>query len=47
MHDELLVFGRALHAGATGYITKHESAENVLLAILARACWGSFIFLEQ
>src|ERR1700738_2235847 len=27
MHDE------SLHAGATGYITKHESAENVLLAI--------------
>ena len=33
MHDESLYAERALHAGATGYITKHESAENVLLAI--------------
>ena len=33
MHDELLYAERALHAGATGYITKHESADNLLLAI--------------
>jgi DNA-binding NarL/FixJ family response regulator len=33
MHDESLYAERALHAGATGYITKHESADNVLLAI--------------
>jgi DNA-binding NarL/FixJ family response regulator len=33
MHDESLYAERALRSGATGYITKHESAENVLLAI--------------
>src|SRR5580693_9354014 len=33
MHDESLYAERALHAGATGYITKRESADNVLLAI--------------
>jgi DNA-binding NarL/FixJ family response regulator len=33
MHDESLYAERALRAGATGYITKHEGAENVLLAI--------------
>ena len=33
MHDESLYAERALRAGASGYITKHESADNVLLAI--------------
>ena len=33
MHDESLYAERALYAGATGYITKRESADNVLLAI--------------
>jgi len=33
MHDESLYAERALRSGATGYITKHESADNVLLAI--------------
>jgi DNA-binding NarL/FixJ family response regulator len=33
MHDESLYAERALRAGATGYITKHETADNVLLAI--------------
>ena len=33
MHDESLYAQRALQAGATGYITKRESADNVLLAI--------------
>ena len=33
MHEESLYAERALRAGATGYITKHESANNVLLAI--------------
>ena len=33
MHEESLYAERALRAGATGYITKHESADNVLLAI--------------
>jgi DNA-binding NarL/FixJ family response regulator len=33
MHDESLYAERALRSGASGYITKHESADNVLLAI--------------
>jgi DNA-binding NarL/FixJ family response regulator len=33
MHEESLYAERALRAGATGYITKHEAANNVLLAI--------------
>src|ERR1700724_2958597 len=33
MHEESLYAERALHAGATGYITKNEAANNVLLAI--------------
>jgi DNA-binding NarL/FixJ family response regulator len=33
MHDESLYAERALRSGATGDITKHESADNVLLAI--------------
>ena len=33
MHDESLYAERALRAGASGYITKHEAADNVLLAI--------------
>jgi len=33
MHDESLYAERALRAGATGYITKHQPADEVLLAI--------------
>ena len=33
MHDESLYAERALRAGATGYITKHQAADEVLLAI--------------
>jgi DNA-binding NarL/FixJ family response regulator len=33
MHDESLYAERALRSGAAGYITKHESAENVLSAM--------------
>jgi DNA-binding NarL/FixJ family response regulator len=33
MHDELLYAERALRAGATGYITKHQAADEVLLNI--------------
>src|SRR5262249_54532076 len=33
MHDESLYAERALRSGASGYITKNESADNVLLAI--------------
>jgi DNA-binding NarL/FixJ family response regulator len=33
MHDEALYAERALRAGATGYITKHQAAGEVLLAV--------------
>src|SRR6202022_882358 len=33
MHDESLYAERALRAGATGYITKHQAADEVLAAI--------------
>jgi len=33
MHEESLYAERALHAGATGYITKHQAADEVLSAI--------------
>lgn len=33
MHDESVYAQRALHAGASGYIMKHEASDNVLLAI--------------
>ena len=33
MHDESLYAERVLRAGATGYITKHQAADEVLLAI--------------
>ncbi len=33
MHEETLYAGRALRAGASGYITKHQAADEVLVAI--------------
>lgn len=33
MHDESLYAERALHAGARGYLTKHEASEDVIVAI--------------
>src|SRR6478672_7094473 len=33
MHDESLYAERALHAGARGYVTKHEASEEVMIAI--------------
>ena len=33
MHEESLYAARALRAGAAGYITKHQTADEVLLAI--------------
>src|SRR4051794_39781313 len=33
MHDEALYAERALHAGARGYLTKHEASDEVLVAI--------------
>ena len=33
MHEESLYAERALHAGARGYLTKHEASEDVIVAI--------------
>jgi DNA-binding NarL/FixJ family response regulator len=33
MHDESLYAERALRAGASGYVTKHQAADEVLVAI--------------
>jgi DNA-binding NarL/FixJ family response regulator len=33
MHDEALYAERALRAGATGYITKHQAADQIILAV--------------
>lgn len=33
MHDESLYAERALHAGARGYLTKHEASQDVMAAI--------------
>lgn len=33
MHDEALYAERALRAGATGYITKHQAADEIIVAI--------------
>src|ERR1043166_1296278 len=33
MHDESLYAERALHAGARGYLTKHEASHDVMVAI--------------
>jgi DNA-binding NarL/FixJ family response regulator len=33
MHDESLYAERAMHAGANGYVTKHEASEEMLSAI--------------
>jgi DNA-binding NarL/FixJ family response regulator len=33
MHDESLYAERALHAGARGYLTKHEASQDVMVAI--------------
>ena len=33
MHDEALYAKRALRAGASGYVTKHEAAETIIAAI--------------
>ena len=33
MHEESLYAERALRAGASGYITKHQAADEVLVAI--------------
>lgn len=33
MHDEALYAERALRAGATGYITKHQAADEIIVAV--------------
>jgi DNA-binding NarL/FixJ family response regulator len=45
MHDETLYAERALRAGASGYITKHQAAEEVLLAI--RRVLAGDIYLSE
>ena len=45
MHDESLYAERALRAGATGYITKHQATEEVLLAI--RRVLAGEIYLSE
>jgi DNA-binding NarL/FixJ family response regulator len=45
MHDESLYAERALRAGATGYITKHQATEEVLSAI--RRVLAGEIYLSE
>ncbi len=45
MHDETLYAERSLRAGASGYITKHQAAEEVLLAI--RRVLAGDIYLSE
>jgi DNA-binding NarL/FixJ family response regulator len=45
MHDESLYAERALRAGATGYVTKHQATEEVLLAI--RRVLAGEIYLSE
>ena len=45
MHEESLYAERALHAGATGYITKHQAADEVLSAI--RRVLAGEIYLSE
>jgi DNA-binding NarL/FixJ family response regulator len=46
MHDESLYAERALRAGATGYITKNQAADEVLLAV-RRVLSGEIYLSEQ
>jgi DNA-binding NarL/FixJ family response regulator len=45
MHDESLYAERALRAGATGYITKNQAADEVLLAV--RRVLAGEIYLSE
>jgi DNA-binding NarL/FixJ family response regulator len=45
MHEESLYAERALRAGVSGYITKHQAADEVLLAI--RRVLAGEIYLSQ
>ena len=46
MHEESLYADRAIRAGASGYITKHQPAEQVLLAI-RRVIAGNIYLSER
>lgn len=43
MHDELLYAERALRAGASGYVMKHEATNQIVRAIRAVASGGMFV----
>ncbi|MDX2088310.1 MAG: response regulator transcription factor [Kofleriaceae bacterium] len=43
MHDELLYAERALRAGASGYVMKHEATESIVKAIRTVANGGIFV----
>jgi DNA-binding NarL/FixJ family response regulator len=45
MHEESLYAERALRAGASGYVTKHQAADEVLLAI--RRVLAGEVYLSQ
>lgn len=46
MHEEFLYAGRALQAGARGYVMKHETTDKVIVA-LRRILSGSFYLSES
>lgn len=43
MHDESQVIARALHAGASGYVTKDNDPQNLMTAIRKVAAGGQFV----
>ena len=43
IHDELLYAERALRAGASGYVMKHEATDKIVRAIRAVAAGGTFV----
>jgi len=45
MHDEALYAERALRAGATGYITKHQAADEIIVAI--RRVLAAEVYLSE
>jgi DNA-binding NarL/FixJ family response regulator len=46
IHDELLYAERALRAGASGYVMKHEATDKIVRAIRAVAAGGMFVSEE-
>ncbi len=43
MHDETLYAERALRAGASGYVMKHEATDSIVRAVRAVAAGGVFV----